>query len=127
MAGDPAAVGLRDRPSARAGFRMELAAAGFGAAVEVRHDYTETHPFERIGGNVCSALSPSRLPAGPGFEDGLRAAIGPGPFEEDVTVSILVAGHTGTMAAVKPAEALIVVDMQRGLPEGPQALPDADR
>ena len=78
---------------------MELAAAGFGAAVEVRHDYTETHPFERIGGNVCSALSPSRLPAGPGFEDGLRAAIGPGPFEEDVTVSILVAGHTGTMAA----------------------------
>jgi SAM-dependent methyltransferase len=56
-------------------------------------------PFERIAGNVYSALSPSQLPDGPGFEDGLREAIGPGPFEEDITVSILVARRTGTMAS----------------------------
>lgn len=85
-------------PASRAGFRAELASAGFPSVVEVSLDYRETHSFARIAGNVYSALSPSQLPAGPGFEDGLWAAIGPGPFPEDVTVSILVAGRPGTIA-----------------------------
>jgi SAM-dependent methyltransferase len=85
-------------PVSRAGFRTELAAAGFPSAVEVSLSYRESHSFARVAGNVRSALSPSQLPAGPEFEDGLRAALGPGPFAEDVTVSILVAGRPGTMA-----------------------------
>jgi hypothetical protein len=80
-------------PDTRDGFRLELAAAGFGTATEVALDYTETHPFDRIVGNVYSALSPERLPTDPAFEDGLRAALGPGPFEEDVRVAILVASR----------------------------------
>jgi SAM-dependent methyltransferase len=80
-------------PEDRAGVRSELAAAGFGTATDVTFDYTETHPFERILGNVHSALSPDRLPTDPAFEDGLRAALGPGPFEEDVRVAILVASR----------------------------------
>jgi ubiquinone/menaquinone biosynthesis C-methylase UbiE len=80
-------------PVARAEFRSSLAAAGFPSAVEVSLSYQESHSFERIAGNVYSALSPSQLPVGPSFEDGLRAALGPGPFEEDVTVSILVAAR----------------------------------
>jgi SAM-dependent methyltransferase len=77
----------------RAGFRAELAAAGFGTATDVTLDYTETHPIERIVGNVYSALSPGSVPTDPAFEAGLREALGPGPFEEDVRVSILVAGR----------------------------------
>lgn len=80
-------------PASRAGFRAELAAAGFPSVVEVSLRYQETHSFARIAGNVYSALSPSQLPAGPSFEDGLRAALGPGPFAEKVTVSILVAAR----------------------------------
>jgi SAM-dependent methyltransferase len=83
--------------ASRAGFRSELATAGFPDSTEVAADYTETHTFDRIAGNVRSALSPDRLPAGPDFEAGLREAIGPGPFPEDVRVSILVAGRAGTM------------------------------
>ena len=78
-------------PDSRAGFRAELAAAGFSTASEVAFDYTETHSYERILGNVYSALSPGSLPTGPAFEAGLREALGPGPFEEDVRVAILVA------------------------------------
>jgi SAM-dependent methyltransferase len=77
--------------ASRAGLRAELAAAGFGTATETHLDYTETHPVERIIGNVYSASSPDRLPTDPRFETGLREALGPGPFEEDVRVSILVA------------------------------------
>jgi SAM-dependent methyltransferase len=75
----------------RAGFRSELAAAGFGTATEVHLDHVETHSVERIIGNVYSASSPDQLPADPRFEAGLRDALGAGPFEEDVRVSILVA------------------------------------
>lgn len=85
-------------PVSRAGYRSALAAAGFPDAVDVSLTYPETHSFGRIVGNVHSALSPSQLPAGPAFEDGLRTALGPGPFEEDVTVSILVAARPGTLA-----------------------------
>lgn len=80
-------------PASRAEIRASLASAGFPAAVEVSLSYEETHSFERIVGNVYSALSPSQLPAGPEFEDGLREALGPGPYAEDVTVSILVAAR----------------------------------
>jgi len=38
-----------------------------------------------------SALSPGSVPTDPDFEAGLREALGPGPFEEDVRVAILVA------------------------------------
>lgn len=85
-------------PLSRAGFRSALAAAGFPDAVEVSLTYPETHSFARIVGNVHSALSPSQLPSGPAFADGLRAALGPGPFQEDVTVSILLAARPGTLA-----------------------------
>lgn len=80
-------------PSSRTEIRASLASAGFPAAVEVSLSYEETHSFERIVGNVYSALSPSQLPAGPAFSDGLREALGPGPYAEDVTVSILVAAR----------------------------------
>jgi SAM-dependent methyltransferase len=80
-------------PASRAAYRTELAAAGFRTATEVFHDYTETHPYERILGNVRSALSPDAVPTDPAFEAGLRDALGPGPFEEDVRVAILVAGR----------------------------------
>jgi SAM-dependent methyltransferase len=79
--------------SSRAGYRRELAAAGFRAVTEVVLDYRETHSFEGIVGNVYSALSPGSLPNDPAFEAGLRDAIGPGPYEEDVRVAILVAGR----------------------------------
>ncbi len=56
-------------------------------------DYRDTHTVAGIVGNVCSALSPGSLPTDPAFEAGLREAVGPGPFEEDVRVAILVAGR----------------------------------
>jgi SAM-dependent methyltransferase len=74
----------------RGRYRAELAAAGFRTASEVSFDYRETHTFARIVGNVHSALSPGSLPADQAFEAGLRDALGPGPFEEDVRVAILV-------------------------------------
>jgi SAM-dependent methyltransferase len=80
-------------PDSRACYRAELAAAGFRTATEVVIDYQEAHSFERIVGNVYSAVSPGSLPAGPAFEAGLRDALGPGPFEEDVRVAILLAGR----------------------------------
>jgi SAM-dependent methyltransferase len=72
-------------------YRAELAAAGFGMATEVTLDYRETHTLAGMVGNVHSALSPGSLPGDPAFEVGLRDALGPGPFEEDVRVAILVA------------------------------------
>jgi SAM-dependent methyltransferase len=77
-------------PASRAGYREELAGAGFRTAKEVTIDYRETHSFERIVGNVYSALSPGSLPTDPTFEAGLRDALGPGPFDEEVRVAILV-------------------------------------
>jgi SAM-dependent methyltransferase len=92
--GAPVSSSCGTDAASRAGFRAELAAAGFPAAVEVSYDYTESHSLGRIAGNVCSALSPAQLPSSSSsFEDGLRAALGPGPFAEDVRVSILVAGR----------------------------------
>lgn len=83
--------------AARAGYREELAAAGFPAASEVSSDRAEPYGWERIAGNVYSALSPARLPTGAArvaFEDGLRAALpGPGPYVADVRVAILVASR----------------------------------
>jgi SAM-dependent methyltransferase len=80
-------------PDSRAAFRVELAAVGFPTATEVSWDYTETHTLAGILGNIRSASSPDRMPGGPEFEARLRAALGPGPYEEDVRVSILVAGR----------------------------------
>ncbi len=77
----------------RARYRAELAATGWRTATEVVLGYQETHSFERIVGNVYSALSPGSLPTDLTFEAGLRDALGPGPFEEDVRVAILVAGR----------------------------------
>ena len=74
-------------------YRAELAAAGFRTGSEVALDYRETHTFAGIVGNVHSALSPGSLPTDPAFEAGLRDALGPGPFEEDVRVTILVTGR----------------------------------
>jgi SAM-dependent methyltransferase len=74
-------------------YRTELASAGFRTATEVALDYRETHTFDGIVGNVRSALSPGSLPTDPAFEAGLRDALGPGPFEEDVRVAILVAAR----------------------------------
>ena len=77
----------------RGRYQAELAAAGFGTATEVTLDYWETHTFAGVVGNVRSALSPGSLPTDPAFEAGLRDALGPGPFEEDVRVAILVAAR----------------------------------
>jgi SAM-dependent methyltransferase len=80
-------------PASRATVRAELAAAGFPTATEVSRDHVELHSFERVVGNVYSALSPAQLPVGAAraeFEAGLRAAV-PGPYEEDVRVTMLVA------------------------------------
>lgn len=79
--------------ASRAGYRAELTTAGFPTVTEVVLDYTETHPYERILGNVYSALSPGAVPTDPAFDAGLRDALGPGPFDEDVRVAILVAGR----------------------------------
>ena len=65
----------------------------FRTGSEVALDYRETHTFAGIVGNVHSALSPGSLPTDPAFEAGLRDALGPGPFEEDVRVTILVTGR----------------------------------
>lgn len=76
---------------ARARHQAELAAAGFPTAREVVLTGTEPLPFERVVGNVYSALDEDRLPADrPAFEAGLRAAL-PDPFVEDVRIAILVA------------------------------------
>jgi SAM-dependent methyltransferase len=77
----------------RGRYRAELATAGFRTAAEVTVDYRETHTLAGIVGNVQSALSPGSLPTEPAFVTGLRDALGPGPFEEDVRVAILVAGR----------------------------------
>jgi SAM-dependent methyltransferase len=77
----------------RSRYRAELAAAGFRTATEVVLDYRETHTFAGIVGNVYSALSPGSLPTDPAFQGGLRDALGPGPFEEDVRVAILAAAR----------------------------------
>lgn len=80
-------------PDSRLRLRAELA-ADFPAQREVDLDYAETHTVERIAGNVCSALSPAQLPGDrPAFEASLPAALGPGPYAEDVHVSILVAAR----------------------------------
>ncbi|HEY6743478.1 MAG TPA: hypothetical protein VI110_14050, partial [Lapillicoccus sp.] len=80
-------------PDSRVRYRAELAEAGLRTATEVVLDYQEVHSFERIVGNVYSALSPGSLPTDPTFEAGLRDALGPGPFDEDVRVAILVASR----------------------------------
>ena len=72
-------------------YRSELVAAGFRTVTEATFDYRETHTVAGIAGNVRSALSPGSVPTDPDFEAGLREALGPGPFEEDVRVAILVA------------------------------------
>ncbi|HEY7100192.1 MAG TPA: methyltransferase domain-containing protein [Mycobacteriales bacterium] len=77
----------------RGRYRAELAAAGFRTATEVTYDYQESHTVAGIVGNVNSALSPGSVPIDPAFEAGLREAVGPGPFEEDVRVAILVASR----------------------------------
>lgn len=77
----------------RGRYQAELAAAGFRTATEVAFDYRETHTIAGMVGNVQSALSPGSLPTDLAFEAGLRDALGPGPFEEDVRVAILVAGR----------------------------------
>lgn len=80
-------------PDSRLRLRAELA-ADFPVQREVTTDYAETHPVERIVGNVYSALSPAQMPKDrPAFEAGLRAALGRGPYTEDVRVSILVAAR----------------------------------
>jgi SAM-dependent methyltransferase len=91
--GTPSRSACGTDASSRAGFRAELAEAGFRTATEVTLDYSETHSFERIVGNVYSALSPERVPTDPAFETGLRDVLGAGPFEEDVRVAILVAAR----------------------------------
>jgi SAM-dependent methyltransferase len=76
----------------RARYRAQLAAAGFGACTVATAGYAEELTAEAIAGNVISALSPARLPADrAGFERELAAALPPGPYVEDVRVSILVA------------------------------------
>jgi SAM-dependent methyltransferase len=77
----------------RGRYRAELAAAGFRTATEVTADHRESHTVAGIAGNVYSALSPGSLPTDPAFEAGLGEALGPGPFEEDVRVAILVAAR----------------------------------
>jgi SAM-dependent methyltransferase len=77
----------------RDGYCSELTAAGFRTAIEVTLDYRDTHTLAGIVGNVHSALSPDSLPTDSAFEAGLLDALGPGPFEEDVRVAILVAAR----------------------------------
>ena len=88
-----AALGVRDR-TRRAGpaYRAELAAAGFGTATEVRSTTRRPTRSPDSGQRALGPLAGS-LPTDPAFEAGLRDALGPGPFEEDVRVSILVAGR----------------------------------
>lgn len=92
--GTPAASSCGTDAASRARHREELASAGFASAREVVLTGSEPLPFERVVGNVYSALDEDRLPADrAAFEAGLRAALPPGPFIEDVGVAILVAAR----------------------------------
>jgi SAM-dependent methyltransferase len=81
-------------PASRAHYRTELAAAGFRRAREIVLTGAEPLPFERIAGNMYSALDENQLPGDrAAFEADLRAALPAGPYVEDVRVSILVASR----------------------------------
>jgi trans-aconitate methyltransferase len=81
-------------PAARRAVAAELA-PHFPVQREVTYSYAETHTAEAIIGNVYSALSPADLPTDrPAFAAALTAALGPAPYPEHVTVSVLVARPT---------------------------------
>jgi SAM-dependent methyltransferase len=98
--GMPARSSCGTDPASPLGYRRDLAAAGFPSIAEVHLDYAEPLSFERVVGNVYSAMPPERLPSvaeRPAFEARLRTALldtePDGTFVEQVRVAILVGGR----------------------------------
>lgn len=75
-----------------------LRAAGYDGVREIDHRYRVELTFEELVGGVCSAVPAGRLPAPadrPHFAAGLRSALPPGPYAEEVRVRVLVGRTSG--------------------------------
>jgi len=73
-------------------YRQSLAAAGYVVS-EIHVEYTDELGLDQVVGGVYSALPVSELPpaeARPDFGHQIGEALGPGPFVEDVRVSLLI-------------------------------------
>lgn len=89
--GRPATMGCGTDDEAQRRYRAHLATAGL-RVVETRLAYTDALDLDQLVGGVLSAFSSAMLPHGEErqhFRDGLRDAVGNGPFPETVDVSLL--------------------------------------
>jgi len=89
--GRPATMGCGTDDEAQRRYRAHLAAAGL-RVVETRVAYTDALDLDHLVGGVLSAFSSGMLPYGEErqhFRDGLRDAVGSGPFPETVDVGLL--------------------------------------
>ena len=89
--GRPATMACGTDSEAQKRYRDHLGAAGLRVAA-TRIAYDDTLDFDHLVGGVLSAFSARTLPRGAErqhFHDGLRDAIGDGPFPETVEVGLL--------------------------------------
>jgi hypothetical protein len=89
--GRPATMGCGTDDEAQRRYRAHLATAGL-RVVETRLAYTDALDLDQLVGGVLSAFSSAMLPHGEQrqhFRDGLRDAVGNGPFQEAVDVGLL--------------------------------------
>jgi SAM-dependent methyltransferase len=89
--GRPATMACGTDDEAQRRYRAHLASAGL-RAVETGVAYTDDLDFEDLVGGVLSAFPVHLLPHGEErqhFRDGLRDAVGDGPFRETVDVGLL--------------------------------------
>ncbi|MFD8497524.1 class I SAM-dependent methyltransferase [Amycolatopsis sp. NPDC059657] len=89
--GKPDLSGCGTDDTARAGYAEALRAAGFTDVKEERFDYTEAHTPDDVIGSLYSAANLDALTdeQRADFDAALRAALGGGPFVEDVPVKVL--------------------------------------
>ena len=79
-------------------YREALVEAGFERIEQTAVEYCEALRFDELVGSVYSAMTPETIPDGRDrevFETRLRAALGSGPYPEDVRVTFLI-GRSST-------------------------------
>jgi SAM-dependent methyltransferase len=89
--GRPATMGCGTDDESQRRYRDHLAAAGLRVSA-TRVAYDDTVDFDHLVGGVLSACPAQMLPRGEErqrFRDGLRGAVGNGPFPETVDVGLL--------------------------------------
>jgi trans-aconitate methyltransferase len=96
--GRTSSAGCGTDDAAQQRYRDHLATAGFSVS-ETSVDYTDDVDLEHLVGGMLSAFSVQSLPSGAArdrFADGIRAALGDGPFPEPVHVG-LIFGRRGRL------------------------------